>query len=139
MIADIRAREQAATKGPWRAQDFDSNPGDEGSCIIAGTDMESRAIAYSIPYPWHPEIETVADAEFIANARQDIPALLSALDAVAALHQPLDALMYAGRSQQHKLQVCTGCGQDDGNWNQWPCPTVRAITNALSEATSCTV
>jgi hypothetical protein len=68
------------------------------------------------------------------NAPRDRAALLDAIDAVTALHQPVDALMYAGKSQAHKVQVCTGCGQDDGNWNRYPCPTVRAINKAMEAA-----
>ena len=49
------------------------------------------------------------------------------IDAALALHAPVDALHY-GPKNTHKVQVCTGCGQDDGNWNQWPCATVRALT-----------
>lgn len=48
------------------------------------------------------------------------------IDAALALHQPIDALDM-GRKNAHKVQVCTGCGQDDGNWNRWPCATVRAL------------
>ena len=37
------------------------------------------------------------------------------------------------RSAYNRIQrVCTGCGQDDGNWAIYPCPTVRAITEALT-------
>lgn len=46
------------------------------------------------------------------------------LEAVREVHQPLDALhTNTGRVRQ----VCTGCGTDDGNWQVWPCPTIRAI------------
>jgi hypothetical protein len=74
--------------------------------------------------------DTKADAEFIVAARNQLPSILAALDAVLALHQPVDALMY-GAKNAHKVQVCTGCGQDDGNWNRWPCPTVAAITDTM--------
>ena len=55
---------------------------------------------------------------------------LDALEAVLKIHAPIDALnmRYRGGRVQ---QVCTGCGTDDGNWNHWPCPTVRAITDAI--------
>ncbi len=126
-IEQIRAREQAATKGPWELDSLESGEhaafAAEGERLGCGT---NQVFGFA----------TKENAEFITHARNDIPALLAALDAVAALHQPIDALMYAGRSQQHKVQVCTGCGQDDGNWNQWPCPTIQAITTALSEATN---
>ena len=67
------------------------------------------------------------------HAPKDRAALLAALDAVLAVHQPVDAAMYAG-IEPRKVQVCTGCGQDDGNWQRWPCPTVSAINSALGGA-----
>ena len=69
-----------------------------------------------------------AHAEFIANARTDLPRLLAAVRAVEAVHELIDALnVRINRTQK----VCTGCGTDDGNWQVWPCPTIRAITEAL--------
>lgn len=60
------------------------------------------------------------------HAPQDRAHLLAALDAVLAVHEPLDALMNPGR-QERTVKVCTGCGTDDGNWQRYPCPTVSAI------------
>lgn len=56
---------------------------------------------------------------------------LEAINSVLAIHKPADAAMYGGKNV-YKVQVCTGCGQDDGNWNKWPCPTVEAIQKAVS-------
>jgi hypothetical protein len=55
-----------------------------------------------------------------------------ALARVEALHQPVDAAMYAGNGV-HKVKVCTGCGRDDGNWQRWPCPTRAAVTAAKGD------
>jgi len=96
LLAPIRARETAATEGPWE---------------VDGND---------------------ADAAFIAAARTDIPRLLTALDKVLAIHEPVDALMNPGRHER-VVKVCTGCGTDDGNWQRYPCPTVTAVTAALGE------
>ena len=49
------------------------------------------------------------------------------IDAVLALHEPIPAADYGVRDRPSHVQVCTGCGQDDGNWQYWPCPTVRAL------------
>lgn len=67
------------------------------------------------------------------NAPKDRAALLAALDAAMATHQPIDALAYSG-PQQRMVKVCTGCGTDDGNWQRWPCPTVKAITSTIEGA-----
>ena len=63
------------------------------------------------------------------HAPQDRATLLAALDAVLAVHEPIDALMNPGRHER-TVKVCAGCGTDDGNWQRFPCPTVRAIEAA---------
>ena len=45
---------------------------------------------------------------------------------VRAIHEPIDAVMNPG-PRERIVKVCTGCGTDDGNWQRWPCPTVRAL------------
>ena len=67
------------------------------------------------------------------HAPQDRAALLAALDASLAVHEPVDALMNPGRHERI-VKVCTGCGTDDGSWQHWPCPTVRAINSAFVSA-----
>jgi len=65
-LAAIRAREAAANPGPWAAEDdglvWGQGPGDP----VSGSAQ-------------------LADAEFIAHARQDIPDLLAELDEMRAL------------------------------------------------------
>ncbi len=61
----------------------------------------------------------------------DVMPLIVAVRAVVDVHEPIDAVQYAG-ARQIPRRVCTGCGTDDGNWQLWPCPTVRAITSALA-------
>ena len=77
--------------------------------------------------------EAYADSDYQpAGARTRLPQALDALQAVLEVHAPIDALntQYTNGRIPH---VCTGCGQDDGSWNYWPCPTVRAIQNAIKE------
>lgn len=67
----IRAREAAATKGPWETFDFDGAqllvvPEGRRGHYIANTTSDRR----------------VSDAAFIAHAREDIPLLLALADAV---------------------------------------------------------
>lgn len=136
-LDDIRARTAAATKGPWEHDAFDSGHSRYEMDRYVGTpDGDTICDLDGLARSRNEEPATDdggADAEFIAAARTDIPKLLAALDAITALHQPIDAVMYTGKSQHHKVQVCTGCGQDDGNWNRYPCPTIAAITTALGE------
>lgn len=57
--------------------------------------------------------------------------LAAALQAVCDVHGAIDAVHYLG-ARQTRRRVCTGCGSDDGNWQVWPCPTIRAIRAAVA-------
>ena len=71
---------------------------------------------YSFHVTWSPE-----DAEFIAHARQDVPALVAALRAVLEMHA----------ETPYGCAVC-----EEQNWAlPWPCPTVAAIRQHLGEDT----
>ena len=48
----------------------------------------------------------------------------AAIERVREVHAPMEALEV--RRNQIR-QVCTGCGTDDGSWQPYPCPTIRAI------------
>lgn len=65
-----------------------------------------------------------AVAEFIAHARQDIPALLAAVEAVLELHKPSLGLH---RATTPTVEFCRECGL------AYPCDTVTAIRTALGE------
>lgn len=57
--------------------------------------------------------------DFIARAPSDLRRALDALDAVLAIHAPIEVFSpYA--QPPGMVTVCSGCGD-------WPCPTVRAI------------
>ena len=115
-LARIRAQAGAASEGPWDVfMDRIDHPG-----------KSVFAVAY--------DVGCDEDAEFIAAARTAVPALLDALEAVLKVHTPIDALMFSGRHQR-MVAVCVGCGTDDGNWQRYPCPTVKAITDALEGET----
>lgn len=145
LLAPIREREAAATPlGEWettRANDvviYDPN-GFGAYRIVAHADSKE-------------------DAAFIAAARLDIPRLLSAIDAVLALHTPYAVYEYddmngvfkvddAGEQIEMKTlcRECTGdsvieligdCEYDELDYHDetpWPCPTVTAATAALGE------
>jgi len=94
----------------------------------------------SAPDPRLGEIEARLNSTAPITSPADVAYLLTelrkrddALARVEALHQPVDAAMYAGNGV-HKVKVCTGCGTDDGNWQRWPCPTVNAIRAAVTVA-----
>ena len=122
-----KALADQATQGPWEA--FEDSDQHLAGCPPT---IENLVYAGAVETPiidWGNG-STKEDAEFIADARTRLPLALDALQAVIEIHTPIDALnvRYRGGRLQ---QVCTGCGTDDGNWNHWPCPTVRAITDAI--------
>ncbi len=81
----IRAREQAATPGPWTGPEYDDSPGDAGWWINGGgTHGSAYEHAVAVALPYNPRGGD--DAEFIVHAREDVLALLAE---VARLTAPL--------------------------------------------------
>jgi hypothetical protein len=72
--------------------------------------------------------DTKADAEFIVAARNHLPRILAALDAVLALHKPFVWDFGFG-----PVTSCRGCADHGASEvaAEYPCPTVRAITDAM--------
>ena len=118
-LAEIRARVENATPGPWEAIPTADNAvvADDGDGYW--TDVADR-------------IETEADAEFIAASRTDLPALLAAVEAVRELHQPVEV--------EPSETICAGCSTLRGQgetaryfpFTEYPCPTVTRIQEALN-------
>jgi hypothetical protein len=83
-LAEIEARANAATEGPWSV-DHDSEEVYADTCVATG-DYGWIAVGPSGQSPHYDEdtAEGRADAEFIAHAREDVPALVAALRAVLA-------------------------------------------------------
>lgn len=87
----IRRREEAATKAPWRAGERSESgvdqwripieydlPVDEGETVpdtLAVVEYQTGGFQF-------PHHDAEADAAFIAAAREDVPALLGAVDAL---------------------------------------------------------
>lgn len=74
------------------------------------------------------------DAEFIALARTALPQLAKALRAVLEIHKPFHADHYYngmdGETLHRFVPRCDGC-EESGGIEDYPCPTVQAITDAL--------
>ena len=108
----IEARANAATEGPWMGIRY---PDGFLGRVIGGNGF---GVAEDFPDD--------ADAEFIAHARTDVPALVAALRAVLNLHfkaQPIPAAF----GTQEGGDYCVTCAED------WPCPTVETIHQHLGE------
>ena len=104
----IEARANAATEGPWH------RGGQGGASIILSPEVY---VAQTSGLRW------AANADFIAHARQDVPALVSALRAVLALHERTHSCGVAWYAESPD-KAPLGARLDR-------CPTVTAITAAL--------
>ena len=135
VIAQALALSEAATDGPWIAGGSVNDTTFPDSAGHWG-DQGIRIGPYALR-----DMPTAADATFTAAARTLLPALAKALGDVLDQHQQTTA---------YGVPVCDMCAQvkdadewddpsDDyspvASWLPFPCPTVTAITAALSEVT----
>ena len=107
-LNEIEARANAATEGPWmgiRYPDWFL-----GRVIVSG----ELGVCIAEDFP------DDADAEFIAHARTDVPALVSVARFALSQHAP------DGHGNCGPCDDATG---EDG----WPCSTVREIHRLLGE------
>ena len=122
-----------ATEGPWEAYE-DSDVQYAGYPPIAENLVYAGAVETPI-IDWGNG-STKADAEFIADARTRLPQALNALQAVMEIHKPYHADHYYvgmnGGSLHRFVLRCEGC-EESGGVEGYPCPTVRAIQNAIKE------
>jgi len=132
VIAQALALSEAASKAPWHHEPYggQNQNGDYSGGHVFDADGE-----YVVP-----EVRDV-DGALIAAARTLLPAFAKALGGVLDQHQQTTA---------YGVPVCDMCAQvkdadewddpsDDyspvASWLPFPCPTVTAITAALSEVT----
>lgn len=73
------------------------------------------------------EVSKTNDRKYRANLSSRITELEAQRDRVRALHQPIDAVNMRHHPNGRLTRVCSGCGTDDGNWQHYPCSTVRAL------------
>lgn len=74
-LEEMRKRCEAATPGSWAIERYDA---DNGYIHFSVNDQEMQQVAFCHE-DMHPKTYR-ADAAFIASARQDMPALISALE-----------------------------------------------------------
>ena len=127
-LDEIEARTNAATEGPWVTYTVTPHMGSE--VLTAPREGEDYG-DYVVP-----EYIDMDNAEFIAHARTDVPALLDALEKVLRLH-PRVVVLHAdpefGRMEDDA--ICGACIVNHEPAD-WPCPTVEAITTALEGETN---
>ena len=84
----IKAREKAASPGPWECEprdcgfspDYGGKKVAQDTALAWGDDNHLQAHLSGPKEPWGRGDFTVRDAWFIANARQDIPALIAEVE-----------------------------------------------------------
>ena len=81
-LAEIKARADAATPGPWQWRE------DEPASLVHVTDPRMHPWNILKAPDWGP---TLADAAFIAAAREDVPWLLDLVDSLTAERDALAA------------------------------------------------
>lgn len=122
-LAEIQLRANTAAEGPWTVE---SGVSPEGGHVH---DVAAPPEPSGMRFDFLPILATGCtsdDAEFIAHARTDVPRLVAALRAVLDLHTET---YYDGPR-------CTECASLDGvdpAPEFYPCPTVRAVEDALSQ------
>ena len=109
-LDEIEARANAATEGPWMGIRY---PDGFLGRVIGGNGF---GVAEDFPDD--------ADAEFIAHARTDVPALVAALRGVLEVHKCLAPSWEKERDEGLR----DWCGECE---DYWPCPTVTAIHQHL--------
>lgn len=120
-LDQIGARANAATKGTWTRM----GTGDECYIIVQESGDE---LAPFNDYTENHDL-TDADADFIAHAHVDVPALVAALRAALELHAPDEPYCSDDHHNPYRCPCATvGCRECE---RDYPCPTVTAIEEAL--------
>ena len=89
-IAEIRAREKAATQGAWRAKSEALEADECGNATAEMTYVSTNDKGICILYGrGHDDANAQEDAAFIAHAREDIPALLDEVERLRAENEKL--------------------------------------------------
>ncbi len=101
-LAEIKARCEAATEGPWEQEDCRENH------IATATGMDIAHAPKQI------------NAQFIAHARTDVPALLTEVERLRGLIKTAE---WYESNERHGVEVycnhCDGCPRD-GHWDECP-------------------
>ena len=130
-LDEIEARTTAATEGPWEWEGEAKAEWELGANSLVPSRRPDDPVLYGYGYDASGiEVENPADAEFIAHARTDVPALVAALRAVLELHAPTPSDIYPNDVCHHPH--CTD-PTDQMEQSHWPCPTVTAIRQHLGE------
>jgi hypothetical protein len=154
ILNGMRAAEQAATRGPWKAEDNENCWKLFGAVAPLTHPLQLiKAPKRDTPYAeyWPGE----ADSAFIVTARTALPALLAVAGGVLDRHirrtvittatcprhhwpvrgltQALarDAIRACPNCKVTERYVCSGCRHECPDDDEWPCTEIRAVVAAL--------
>lgn len=116
-LAEWEALTERATEGPWLPSV--RHPFDHGRRAVAVGHGEDHGAFRA------------ADAEFIAAAREMVPALIGFVREVLELHPPYPVPQ---KMVDGTIVACSECGSVDDAPVEWPCPTVQALTKRIGGA-----
>ena len=114
-IAEILHMADQATIGPWDEHEINGLTGGDGKPVAYDSDLGGIV--------WFNRQE---DADFITNARLDLPALAHAIDAVLELHVPQFTRSFDANGEPE--QYCDHCN------TEYPCPTLRALDKGFKRS-----
>lgn len=120
-LAQIRAQAEVATPGPWTVQYLLGQGNDLLYALVRVSSGEVKVVGSTL---------AEADARLIAQARESVPALLAAVEAVLALHRIVPMVHENGAMAivlGYACDGCSYCAEDEDDH----CPTRRAIERAL--------
>lgn len=120
----------AATGGPWKPL---------AGGVVAPSDADN---------PAHSDPENLAhyggqligesmvahNVAWVVDARTALPAAAEAIWSVLDLHEPTPDSFAPPSSSGQPRYVCTQCGENDGDYQEWPCLTVQAIAQEIGGA-----
>ena len=132
-LNEIEARANAATEGPWEWEGEAKAEWEEGANSLVPSRRPDDPVLYGYGYDASGiEVKNPADAEFIAHARADVPALVAALYEVLDQHQRVVLPTYLPIGRMEDVSICGVCTVE-GEPADWPCPTVETIRQHLGD------
>lgn len=124
-LAAIQRRAEAATPGPWETWMAIVPPHEHGVRTMApepDVGPLGRVLAYW--RGWDPAPQDRADVEFVAHARQDVPALLGLVQEMAR------ALAVVEWPEDECWEICRSCDGERNNGHAVGCKLDALLTMA---------
>lgn len=116
----IKARVDAANPGPWRVVRHEPS-------LTRMVVSDDHTLDIDFGYVGNC---TAKAAEFVAHAREDVPALVAEVERLRAAEQRVRDLHDFEQYHDELSPWCAHCNRDDNERDDvvlWPCPTLLAL------------